>query len=266
MKKWYWICSICLLFALSLGCTQKKEATLKVGATPVPHEELLNLIKEDLKKEGITLEIVEFNDYVTPNLALFDGEIDANFFQHKPYLEDFCKEHALNLVSLGGVHVEPLGLYAEKFKDAKDLPKGAQIAIPNDASNGGRALILLHQKGLLVLKDPENLLSTKEDILENPKEFKIIELEAAQIPRSLEDVDAAIINGNYALEAGFNPMEDALLLEGAESPYVNIVAVKEERKKDKDLLTLLNLLQGEKVQKYIESHYNGGVVHVNTQK
>lgn len=233
---------------------------LKVGATPVPHAELLNLVKEDLKSEGVDLKVVEFTDYVTPNLALAEGELDANFFQHFPYLEKFSNERGLNLVSAGKVHVEPLGVFSQKIKDIKDLPNKATIAIPSDPSNGGRALILLHNNGIIKLNDPTNLYVTEFDIVENPKKLKFKPIEAAQLPRVLLDVEAAVINGNYALEAGFSPVEDSLLLEGAESPYANIIAVKSGDESKEDIQKLLKALQSKKVSDYIGANYKGGVV------
>ena len=233
---------------------------LKVGATPVPHAELLNLVKEDLKTEGVDLKVVEFTDYVTPNLALAEGELDANFFQHFPYLEKFSNERGLNLVSAGKIHVEPLGVFSQKIKDIKDLPNKATIAIPSDPSNGGRALILLHNSGVIKLNDPTNLYVTEFDIVENPKKLKFKPIEAAQLPRVLPDVEVAVINGNYALEAGFSPVEDSLLLEGAESPYANIIAVKSGDESKEDIQKLLKALQSKKVSDYIGANYKGGVV------
>lgn len=267
--------SLTLVTALGLftGCTSQPNeptqsnnsngaelAVLKVGASPVPHAELLNLVKDDLKAEGIDLQIIEFTDYVKPNLALNDGEIDANFFQHVPYQDSFNKEHGTNIVSVGTVHVEPLGLYSKKVTKIEDLKDGAQIAIPSDAVNGGRSLILLASKGLITLKDDAGLEATEKDIVQNPKNFKFTAVEAAQLPRVLEDVDAAIINGNYALEAGINPAKDAILLEGKDSPYANILSVKAGNEANENVLKLLNALQSEKVKKYIEENYNGGVV------
>ena len=258
------------LFALVIVGCGKKEAPvaaedpaakiIKVGATPVPHAELLNFIKDDLKAQGYTLEIVEFTDYVTPNTALNDKQIDANFFQHVPYMESFAKDKGLKLVSAGKVHVEPLGLYSKKYKSVEELPEGASIAIPNDPSNGGRALILLQAKGLIKLKADAGLEATEKDIAENPKNFKFKALEAAQLPRTLEDVDASIINGNYALESGLNPVKDSILLEGEDSPYANIVTVLEGHDKDEKILALLAALQSEKVKNFIAEKYKGGVV------
>ncbi len=249
-----------LLAGLLVLGTNVLAGELKVGATPVPHAELLNLVKDDLKTQGVDLKVVDFTDYVTPNLALADGEIDANFFQHYPYLEKFASERGLKLVSAAKIHVEPLGVFSKKFTKLEDIPAKSTIAIPNDPSNGGRALILLHNKGLIKLEDPNNLYATEFDIVENPKNLKFKPIEAPQLPRVLPDVAAAVINGNYALEAGFSPVKDALTLEGEESPYANIIAVREGDEKREDIVKLINALQSEKVKQYILDNYNGGVV------
>ena len=242
------------------GTTEQSASTLTVGATPVPHAELLNLVKSDLAAKGINLKVVEFTDYVQPNSALITGDLDANFFQHIPYLET-NNEWASKLISAFGVHVEPFGLYSSKFKSVNELPNGALIAIPNDPTNGGRALLLLQSKGLITLKSSK-LDVTVRDIAENPKNFRFRELEAAQLPRSLSDVDAATINGNYALEAGFNPLKDSLIIEGADSPYVNIVVVQNGKAHDPKILALKEALLSPKVRDFIKSQYNGGVVPV----
>jgi len=252
--------------ALALGftaCTGKKgaAANLSVGATPVPHAELLNLIKDDLAAQGITLNVVEFTDYVQPNVAVLNGDLDANFFQHIPYL-DSNEEWSASLVSAFGVHVEPFGLYSVKHKSIDDLPNGASIAIPNDPSNGGRALLLLQAKGLITLRDGAGLTATSRDITGNPKNFRFQELEAAQLPRSLQDVDAATINGNYALDAGLNPVQDSLIIEGADSPYVNIVVVQKGNENDPRIVALKNALLSQKVKDYINNTYNGGVAAI----
>lgn len=250
-----------LLFTglLILG-TNLSAGELKIGATPVPHAELLNLVKEDLKNQGVDLKLIDFTDYITPNLALADGEIDANFFQHYPYLEKFATERGLNLVNAGKIHVEPIGVFSKKYSKIEELPSKVIIAIPNDPSNGGRALILLHNKGIIKLADPNNLYATEFDIVDNPKKIRFKPIEAPQLPRVLPDVDAAIINGNYALEAGFSPVKDALILEGEESPYANIIAVRGGDEKKEDIVKLVKALQSEKIKEYILNNYNGGVV------
>ena len=237
-----------------------KEVTLKIGATPVPHSEILAEIKPDLKEQGINLEIVEFNDYVQPNIALNDKELDANFFQHEPYLNDFVKEHKdVKLKNAGGVHIEPMGIYSKKIKDLKELADGATVSIPNDPTNGGRSLLLLQKAGLLKLKDGVNETATVQDIAENPKNLVIQEVEAAQLPRTLEDVDISIINTNFAMNADLNPMKDALFIEDKTSPYVNIIAVREDENRD-EIKTLVKSLQSDKVKKFIEDKYKGAIV------
>jgi len=244
------------------GCQSKEssETVLKIGASPVPHAQILEKIKPSLEAQGIKLEIVEFTDYVTPNLALSDEQIDANFFQHLPYLEGFSAERNLELVSLGQIHVEPLGLYSDTLNSVDELKKGSVVAIPNDATNGGRALILLESNGLIKLSEEAGLEATEADIVENPKGLVFEPLEAAQLPRVLSDVDVAIINGNFAIEAGLVPTKDALLLESADSPYANIVAVRKGEENNKTFKSLLEALQSEEVKEFIENEFGGGVV------
>lgn len=249
-----------LLLLTACNTTNEESSVLKVGATPVPHAELLQLVKSDLESQGITLEIIEFTDYVTPNLALSEGEIHANFFQHIPYMESFSQEHGLNLVSAGKVHVEPLGLYANKITSLEDLKPGATIAIPNDPTNEGRALILLEANNLIKLSEDAGLEATPSDIVENPLSLDFKAIEAAQLPRSLEDVDAAVINTNYALEAGLNPTEQALIIEGMNSPYANIIAVVAGQESSESIQALVEALNSDKIKDYIESTYNGSIV------
>lgn len=243
------------------GTDQKAETTLKIGATPVPHAEILTEIKPDLKAEGINLEIVEFNDYVQPNIALNDKELDANFFQHEPYLDDFMKEHKeVKLKNAGGVHVEPMGIYSKKIKNLEELAEGAVVSIPNDATNGGRALLLLEKANLLKLKDGVKENATVQDIVENTKNLQIQEVEAAQLPRTLEDVDISIINTNFAMNAELNPTKDALFMEDKTSPYVNIIAVREGDENRAEIQTLLKTIKSDKVKKFIEEKYKGAIV------
>jgi len=257
------IAGVLVMALIFTACNKKKEtdSTISVGATPVPHAELLNLVKDDLAAQGFTLKVVEFTDYVQPNVAVIAGDLDANFFQHIPYL-DSNEEWKAKLVSAFGVHVEPFGLYSLKHKNIRDLPDGASIAIPNDPSNGGRALLLLQSNGLITLKEGAGLTATPFDVSGNPHNFKFQPLEAALLPRSLMDVDAATINGNYALEAGFNPIKDSLIIEGADSPYVNIVVVLKGKENDSRILALKNALLSRKVKDYINSHYDGGVAPI----
>ncbi|MGA0582342.1 MAG: MetQ/NlpA family ABC transporter substrate-binding protein [Castellaniella sp.] len=250
-----------LALALPLAFAAPAQAAkLSVAATPVPHAELLEFVKPDLAKQGVDLDIKVFTDYVQPNLQVSDKQIDANFFQHQPYLDSFNKEHDTKLVSVGLVHVEPFGAYSQKIKDIKDLKDGAQIAIPNDPSNGARALLLLQKQGLIKLKDPANILATARDVSENPKHLKFRELEAATLPRVLPDVDVALINTNYALEAGLNPVKDALFIEDKDSPYANLVVTRADRKDDPAIRKLVDALHTPKVRDYILQHYKGAIV------
>ena len=268
--------SLLLVFLLA-GCSKKAQTAavedkniqtaekkvLKVGATPEPHAEILNLIKADLEAEGIDLQIIEFTDYVTPNDALEAGDIDANYFQHIPYLESFNKEKNYHLVNAGGVHVEPIALYSDKITSLSELSDGAQIAIPNDPTNEGRALLLLQSAGLITLKADSGITATPLDIESNEKKLKFNEIEAASLPRVLSDVDAAVINGNYAIPAGLNCATDGLFVEGAESPYVNVVAVKAGNEENPEIISLVNALKSQKVKDWVAEKYpNGEVVTV----
>lgn len=231
---------------------------IKVGATPVPHAEILQFVKPLLEKEGYTLEIKEFNDYVLPNTALQDGDIDANFFQHVPYLQTSNQEKKLNLDYTVKVHLEPMGVYSSKIKDLKDLKEKAVIAIPNDPSNGARALRVLENAGLIKLKSGE--LISKLDITDNPKKIVIRELDAPQLPRTLTDVDAAVINTNFAVEANLNPLKDALAIESKDSPYANILAVRAKDKEQPYIKALSKALTSPEVKKFIEEKYKGSIL------
>ena len=270
MKKTVWaLAGLLALGALVAGCSgEKKEAAqssdkkvvLKVGATPVPHAEILNEIKPLLAKDGIDLQIIEFTDYVKPNLSLNDKEIDANFFQHEPYLKKFAADRKLDLVNLVAVHIEPMGVYSKKLKDIKSVPDGAKVAIPNDPTNGGRALDILAKAGLIKLKDGVGISATVGDIVENPKNLKITEAEAAMLPRTLDDVDLAVINSNFAMEAKLNPTKDALFIEPKDSPYANIVAVRKGDENRKEIQALKKALTSPEVKKFIEEKYKGAVI------
>ncbi|NLC36453.1 MAG: ABC transporter substrate-binding protein [Alcaligenaceae bacterium] len=248
--------ALAALFATSAAHAEK----LSVAATPVPHAELLEFVKSALAKEGVELDIKVFTDYVQPNAQVADGQLDANFFQHKPYLDSYNSERKTDLVSVGLVHVEPFGAYSSKIKSVDELKDGAQVALPNDPSNGARALLLLQAQGLITLKDPSNILATARDIAENPKKLRFRELEAATLPRVLPDVDIALINTNYALEAGLNPVEDALFLEGQDSPYANLVATTAAKKDDAAVQKLIKALQTDEVREFIQTQYKGAIV------
>ncbi|HHT43623.1 MAG TPA: ABC transporter substrate-binding protein [Firmicutes bacterium] len=258
MKRTLVLTSVVLLVLLS--STSLWAATLKVGATPVPHAEILNRAIPILAQAGITLEIVEFTDYVRPNLALQDGDLDANFFQHVPYLDAFNEDAGTDLVSLAGIHIEPLGVFSQKLASLEELPQRATIAIPNDATNGGRALLLLQEAGLIELDPEAGITPTVFDITANKLQIRFVELEAAQLVRSLPDVHAAVINGNYALQADLSPTQDAIFLEGAESPYVNIIAVRAGDEQRADLQQLVEALLTDEIRQFILDQYQGAVV------
>ena len=246
--------------ALCLASQASAGTVLRVGATPTPHAEILAQVKDDLKARGIDLQIVEFTDYVTPNIALNDGDLDANYWQHLPYLDTFCKDRGLNLAAAATVHVEPMGLFSKKIAKGAQLPDGAVIAIPNDPTNGGRALLLLQSAGLITLAEGSGLSATELDVEKNPHNFKFRTLEAAQLPRSLDDVDAAVINGNYAIPAGFNPAKDALIVEGADSPYANVIAVRAGDENKPEIQELIKALQTDKIERFILDTYQGAVL------
>lgn len=238
--------------------TTEDKKVITVGASPVPHKEILDQIKPLLEKSGYTLEIKEFTDYVTPNIALNEGEIDANFFQHIPYLNKNKEEKHLDLNYTVKVHIEPMGLYSKKLKSIKELKNGATIAIPNDSTNCARALRVLEKQGLIKVKEGE--LVTKLDITENKNNLKFEELDAPQLPRVLTEVDAAIINVNYALEANLNPTKDALIIESTDSPYANILAVRASDKNKPYIQALSKALNSPELKKYIQEKYNGSII------
>ena len=253
------------------GCGAKKDSGDKketkkivIGASPSPHADIFKVAKKELKKEGYELEIKEYSDYVQPNTALESGDLDANYFQHKPYLDDFNKQKKTHLVSAGTIHYEPFGIFPGKTKTLKALKNGATVAVPNDTTNEARALLLLQDQGLIKLKDGAGLTATKKDIVENKKDLAIKEIEAAQIPRSLKDVDIAVVNGNYALEAGLKVNKDALATEDADSigakTYGNVVAVKKGNEKTDATKALIKALKSDTVKKYINDKYDGAVV------
>lgn len=237
--------------------------TLKVGATPNPHAEILAQIKDLLAQEGITLEVVEFTDYPLINTALNDGSLDANFFQHKPYLDNYNLENKTELVSVGTVHYEPMGIFAGKTKTLEELKDGATIAVPNDTTNEARALLLLEAEGLIKIKEDAGINATKTDIVENPKNLKIEELAAEQLPRSLPDVDLAVINGNYALQGGLK-VTDALATEASDSlaaeTYANVIAVRKGDESRPEIKKLVEALNSDAIRQYIEDTYEGAVV------
>ncbi len=272
MKKTLSIALIALLaltalFAQGASETKSTESSatkLVVGATPEPHATLLSLVVDDLAEQGIELVVREFTDYVTPNDAVEYGEIDANYFQHIPYLESFNTEHGYHLVNAGGIHIEPIALYSTKYSSLEEIPDGATIAIPNDPTNEGRALLLLESAGLITLSENAGLEATPLDVASNPKNLEFYEIEAASLPRVISDVDGAVINGNYAIPAGFVATRDGLYVEGADSPYVNVVAVKEGNENNPAVKALVEALKSDEVKQYVTENYpNGEVVLVD---
>lgn len=273
MKKLLTILGTALLStALLAGCgstastdsnKSANDNTITVAASPSPHAEILEVAKEVLAEQGINLDIKVFNDYVIPNTATESGEVDANYFQHTPYLDDFNKENGTHLVPVASIHYEPFGIYAGKTNSLDALADGAKVSVPNDTTNEARALLLLEAQGLIKLKDGVGLSATKLDIVENPKNLDIEEIEAAQLPRTLSDVDIAVINGNYAIDAGLS-VSDALAVEAQDSEaaktYANILVVKDGNQENDDIKALVSALESDKVKEFIQQKYNGAVV------
>ena len=232
--------------------------TITVGATPVPHAEILEFVKADLANEGFELVVKEFNDYVQPNLATDSGELDANFFQHIPYLKEFNKNKGTALVSVAGIHLEPMGVYSRKYSSFTIVSDGVSIAVPNDPTNESRALDIIAKTGVVTFK--ESALKTPLDIVSNPKNIVFKELEAAQMPRALDDTDFAVINSNFAMAAGLKPTEHSLVMEDKSSPYVNVLVVKAGNEESAKTKALIKALQSEKVKAFIDEKYQGAVV------
>ncbi|KRF12010.1 MetQ/NlpA family ABC transporter substrate-binding protein [Paenibacillus sp. Soil787] len=237
-----------------------KEVTLKIGASSVPHAEILNSLKDKMKAQGVKLEVIEFNDYVQPNVQVFEKQLDANFFQHQPYLDQYNLDKKQNLVKVVGVHIEPFGAYSQKVKSAAELKDGASVAIPNDPSNAGRALALMEKNGLIKLKDGVGIKGTVQDIVENKKKLQIKELDPAMLPRTIGEFDLALINTNYALQANLNPTKDALFIEDKNSPYVNIVVSRPDNKDSEAMQKLAKELNSADTKKFIEDKYKGAIV------
>jgi D-methionine transport system substrate-binding protein len=250
----------CLLFT---GCAKSKP-TLKVAATPVPHAEMLEFVKPDLKEKGIDLEVIVIDDYNIPNRSLANKEVDANFFQHIPFLDSQIEQFHYSIDCFAKIHIEPMGVYSKKIHSLAELEKNGVIAIPNDPTNEGRALALLHQNEVIELADPTNLQATVLDIVKNPRNLKFKEIDAAMLARVLPDVDAAVINTNFALEAGLSPLKDAIVLEGSNSPYVNILAIRSGDEDRPDLQALKDAMTTDKMRKFILDKYKGAVIPVFT--
>lgn len=231
-----------------------------VAATAVPHAEILQVVKPILEKQGVTLDVRVFNDYVQPNDQLVQKQVDANYFQTEPYLDAYNRDRKTDLVTVTGVHIEPFGAYSRRVTSLDALPNGADVVIPNDPSNNSRALILLDTAGVIKLKDPNNALSTQRDIVANPRQLKFRELDSAMLPRVLDQVDLALINTNYALDAGLNPTKDALAIESSDSPYVNFLVARPDNKDDARVQKLARALNSPEVKAFIEQKYKGAVL------
>jgi len=257
------IASLCI-FAAGCGSSPDKQAAsdkkeVTIGVTPGIHAEIMEQVKKEAAKQGIIIKIMEFSDYVTPDVALANKEIDMNSYQHKPYMDNLVKDKGLKIVSIGQTVVAPIGLYSHKIKSLDDVKDGMTVAVPNDPTNGARGLLLLQKAGYIKIKDGVKY-PTPQDITENAKHLQIKELEAAQIPRSLDDVDFAAINTNYAMDAGLNPVTDALLREDKDSPYANILAVHEDNKDNATLKKIVEIYNSDVIRKYIEEHYKGALI------
>lgn len=261
MKKLLFPLAVGLIFLA--GCSREGSSAddrLMVAATAVPHAEILEVVKPILAKEGVTLDVRIFNDYVQPNDQVVQKLIDVNYFQTEPYLDAYNRDRRTNLVTLIGVHIEPFGAYSRKYRSLADVPAGADVVLPNDPSNNSRALILLDKAGVIKLKDPKNPLSTLRDITANPKQWKFRELDAAMLPRVLDQVDLALINTNYALDAGLDPVKDALVIEGADSPYVNFLVGRPDNRDDPRVKKLAAALTSPEVKAFIAQKYKGAVL------
>lgn len=237
-----------------------QDKVIKIGATGGPHSEILEQVKKLAEKDGLKLQIVEFSDYIQPNAALAAGDLDANSYQHQPYLDAQVKDRGYKFISVGTTITFPMGVYSKKVKALKDLKAGARVGVPNDPTNGGRALLLLQAQGLFKLKADVGLKATPLDIIDNPKKIKIIEIDAAQLPRSLDDLDAAAINGNYAESAGLSPTKDAIAMEASKGPYVNVIAVRTEDKDKPWVAKLLKAYHSPEIKKFIIEKYKSSVI------
>ncbi|OQM45933.1 metal ABC transporter substrate-binding protein [Anoxybacillus sp. UARK-01] len=262
------ILALFLLVAIIAGCSGESQTTSKelsdkklvVGVTAGPHEEILEVVKQVAEKDGLEIELKVFSDYITPNTALAEGDLDANSYQHKPFLEQFNEDHNTNLVPVAKTVLNPMGVYSKKYKNINELETGAKFGLPNDPTNGSRALHILEKEGLVKLKDEKKYTASIYDIVENPKKLEFVELEAAQIPKHLSEVDLAAINTNFALGAGLNPKKDSILLESPDSDYVNYLVVRPENKEDKAIQKLIKAYHSDEVKKFIEDKFEGSVI------
>ena len=247
------------LVSFSAHAALSEDKPLRIGVTAGPHAQIFDFVKKIAEKDGLKLQIVEFSDYVQPNAALAAGDLDVNSYQHQPYLDNANKDRGYKLVSIGQTIIFPIGLYSKKFKSLDQIPNGARLALPNDPTNGGRVLLLLQAKGLIKLKPEAGLKATPLDVTDNPKKLKFIELDAAQLPRSLDDLEASTVNTNFAISAGLNPKKDAIALESAKNPYVNIMVVRDADKNQPWVAQLIKSYHSEEVRQFIDKEFKGSV-------
>ncbi|HEX7890985.1 MAG TPA: MetQ/NlpA family ABC transporter substrate-binding protein [Ramlibacter sp.] len=252
--------TLALAIAASAGAVLAQDKPIKIGATAGPHSQILEQVKKVAERDGLKIQIVEFTDYIQPNAALSTGDLDANSYQHKPFLDQQVKDRGYKIVSVGYTVNFPIGIYSKKVKSLKDLKEGARFGLPNDPTNGGRVLLVLQDQGLIKLNPKAGLKATPIDVVENPKKLKFVELEAAQLPRSLDDLDAAGVNTNYAIPAGLHPGKDAIAQENAKSPYVNLIAVRDQDKDKPWVAKLVKAYQSEEVRKYVQTEFKGAVI------
>lgn len=249
-----------LLVSAALSPVLAQDKPLKIGVTAGPHAQIFEQVKKLAEKEGLKIQVVEFSDYIQPNAALAAGDLDANSYQHKPFLDQQIKDRGYKLVNVGYTVNFPIGLYSKKVKSLAELKEGAKFGIPNDPTNGGRVLLVLQDKGLIKLRPEAGLKATPLDVIDNPKKLKFVELEAAQLPRSLDDLDAAAVNTNYALPAGLSPAKDAIAQEAAKSPYVNLIAVREQDKDKPWVAKLVKVYQSDTIRQFVLTEFKGAVV------
>ncbi|MBN9409402.1 MAG: MetQ/NlpA family ABC transporter substrate-binding protein [Burkholderiales bacterium] len=252
--------AIAVAAALAIGPLLAQDKPLKIGVTAGPHAQIFEQVKKVAEKDGLKIQIVEFSDYVQPNAALAAGDLDANSYQHKPYLDAQVKDRGYKISAVGYTVNFPIGIYSKKVKDLKDLKEGARVGIPNDPTNGGRVLLVFQDKGLIKLKPEAGLKATPLDVIDNPKKIRFVEVDAAQLPRTLDDLDAAAINTNFALSAGLNPGKDAIAQENAKSPYVNLIAVRDQDKDKPWVAKLVKAYQSAEVKSFIQTEFKGSVL------
>lgn len=251
---------LALVSVLVGGTASAADQTLKIGVTAGPHAQIFEVVKKEAAKKGLTINVIEFSDYVQPNAALAAGDLDANSYQHQPYLDTANADRGYKLASVAKTVIFPIGIYSKKVKSLDELKEGARIGIPNDPTNGGRALLLLQTAGLIKVNPAAGLKATPIDIIENPKKLRFIELDAAQLPRSLDDTDASAVNTNFAIEAGLDPRKDAIKQESPDSPYANVIVVQEKRKDEAVFKTLVDSYHSQPVKDFINEKYKGAVV------